>query len=330
MSFFRRKGGEAVGLTIFFATDLHGSDTCFRKFLNARTVYQADVLILGGDLTGKLAVPLLRNGEKSYTVIGPGSPYDISESQRQEVEAGMRKSGYYPFVIDRSDAERFRTDPTLVEDRLSLLMHDRLRAWSDWAQEKLSGTDTEILVAPGNDDPPSIDPLLKSLPRFRIVEGELVNLAGGGACALLSSGYSNRTPWATHREMDEPSLKDYFETIAAKVTDFAHLVCNFHIPPYDSQLDNGPMLDPTTMKVKSGFGQEVSAPVGSRACREFLETHQPLVSLHGHIHESRGVTRIGRTVAINPGSDYGDGILRGALVQISPSGDLVRYQLTSG
>ena len=330
MRFFRRKGGEAIGLTIFFATDLHGSDTCFRKFLNARLSYKADVLILGGDLTGKLAIPLLKNGSDTYTVIGPGSPYEVSEVQRPELEAGLRKSGYYPFVTSGPEVECFRRDPTLVEAKLSSLMQERLQQWSQWADEKLAGTDIEILVAPGNDDPASIDALLESLPRFRVVEGELVSLGAGAPTKLLSSGYSNQTPWHTHREMEETELLAYFEKISAGVTDFGGLVCNFHIPPYNSQLDSGPMIDPGTMKVKSGYGQEISVPVGSRACREFLETHQPMLSLHGHIHESRGITRIGHTVAINPGSDYGDGILRGALVQIGPEGELVRYQLTSG
>lgn len=330
MKFLKRKEDSRTGITIFFATDLHGSDTCFRKFLNARVAYDADVLILGGDLTGKLAVPFIQNGPKSYTVVGPGAPYQVAESDRQEVDAGLRKSGYYPFVTDREETEKFRAHPNLVEEKLSSLMQERLKVWSEWADQKLAGTDVEILVAPGNDDPPSVDGLLQSLPRFRVVEGQTVALPGGGPCSLVSSGYSNQTPWATHREKDEPTLGEYFEEVSSGIEDFSHVVCNFHIPPYDSQLDSGPMIDPNTMKVKAGFGQEVSVPVGSRACRAFLEKHQPLLSLHGHIHESRGVVRIGRTVAINPGSDYGDGILRGALVQISPQGELVRYQLTCG
>src|SRR6266568_2674048 len=46
--------------TIFFATDIHGSERCFIKFINAAKFYQADVLILGGDITGKAMVPIVR------------------------------------------------------------------------------------------------------------------------------------------------------------------------------------------------------------------------------------------------------------------------------
>ena len=70
-------------------------------------------------------------------------------------------------------------------------------------------------------------------------------------------------------------------------------------------------------------------PVGSRAVREFIEQHQPIVSLHGHIHESRGAVRIGRTVAINPGSTYGEGVLDGAIIDIE-DGEVVSHQLVSG
>jgi uncharacterized protein len=56
-------------------------------------------------------------------------------------------------------------------------------------------------------------------------------------------------------------------------------------------------------------------PVGSTAVRQIIEEVQPLLALHGHIHESRGATRIGRTVAINSGSEYNTGRIHGAVVR---------------
>jgi Icc-related predicted phosphoesterase len=56
--------------------------------------------------------------------------------------------------------------------------------------------------------------------------------------------------------------------------------------------------------------------VGSTAVRDALLGIQPLLGLHGHIHESGGMRRLGRTIAINPGSDYGTGVLNGALITL--------------
>ena len=69
--------------------------------------------------------------------------------------------------------------------------------------------------------------------------------------------------------------------------------------------------------------------VGSTAVRAAIERHQPLASLHGHVHESAGFRRIGKTLAVNPGSDYGTGALNGALLVLD--GDKVKaHQLVRG
>jgi hypothetical protein len=69
--------------------------------------------------------------------------------------------------------------------------------------------------------------------------------------------------------------------------------------------------------------------VGSKAVRAAIEKYQPLVGLHGHIHESRSAQKIGRTTCINPGSEYGEGILRGCLVTFA-EGVIEGFQMTSG
>lgn len=328
--FHRDKGPQRTDLTLFFATDLHGSDVCFRKFLNARTAYGADVMILGGDMTGKVAVPIVEVGSGRYDVTAPGGTYRVDQSELEEVQSQITRSGFYPFVTTPEEVESFRRDPKHVQDRLDQLMRERLERWAQWADEKLAGMDVEILIAPGNDDPWSIDGVLRELPRFRLVEGQVVRVAEGRPFEMLSTGYTNRTPWDTPREMDEEDLAEWLEKLVVDVEHLETAIFNIHVPPYGSQLDNGPMLDKDTMRVKGGIGQQMNVPVGSHACRKFLETYQPMLSLHGHIHESRAVTRIGPTVAINPGSDYGDGILRGAIVRLSDAGEVVSYLLTSG
>ena len=69
MSLRRRKKPlpEAkVERTIFFASDLHGSEVCFKKFVSAAKFYGADTLLLGGDISAKIVVPIVRAGGGKY------------------------------------------------------------------------------------------------------------------------------------------------------------------------------------------------------------------------------------------------------------------------
>ena len=330
MPLFRRESKPEPDLSLFFATDLHGSDVCFRKFLNARAAYDVDLMILGGDMTGKLAIPIVEGAGGRCTVAAPGGPFEIEASQLDDVREQLSRSGFYPFVTTPDEVEAYKASPALVQQTLDRLMRERLEQWAAWADDKLAGTGVSIFVAPGNDDPFEIDDVLLGLPRFRLVEGQVIRPSPDHPFEMLSTGFTNRTPWDTPREMEEESLAERFEKLVVDVEDPSRAIFNIHVPPYGSQLDNGPMLDWETMKLIGGIGQEVSVPVGSHACRAFLERHQPMLALHGHIHESRAVTRIGRTIAINPGSDYGDGILRGVIVRLSDEGAVLSHQLTSG
>jgi Icc-related predicted phosphoesterase len=106
-------------------------------------------------------------------------------------------------------------------------------------------------------------------------------------------------------------------------------IFNIHVPPYDSGLDTAPQLDEHLAPITS-MGAPLTAPAGSKAVREAIDRYQPLASLHGHIHEAGGIVRLGRTVAINAGSEYAEGVLRGALLTVRNGGGLVRYQQTAG
>jgi Icc-related predicted phosphoesterase len=317
-------------LTLFFATDLHGSDVCFKKFLSAKRAYDADVLILGGDLTGKLAIPIVQQAGSTYEVCAPGRSYDTTADALPAVQDQLSRSGFYWFIASPEEIEEYRQNHDLVQQKLDALMAERLTHWASLADAKLADTDAEIFVAPGNDDPHFIDSVLARLPRFRLVEGQVIQLAGGHPFEMLSTGYTNKTPWDTHRELEEDELADRLDKIFGGVTDVGRSIFNIHVPPYGSHLDDGPLIDKETKKMTAGIGQQISVPVGSHACRSFIEQHQPMLSLHGHIHESRAAIRLGRTVSVNPGSDYGDGILRGALIQLSDDGEVLSHQLTSG
>ena len=90
---------------------------------------------------------------------------------------------------------------------------------------------------------------------------------------------------------------------------------NFHCPPAETSLDQAPALTDDLRPIVFG-GRVMTKPVGSTSMRAAIEQHQPLLGLHGHIHESRGAERLGRTLCVNPGSDYGEGILRGAIIEV--------------
>jgi Icc-related predicted phosphoesterase len=159
-----------------------------------------------------------------------------------------------------------------------------------------------------------------------LMEGEIFEAAPG--VEMLNTGYSNETPWKTPREYPEEFVREHVEGMTTRLRSPGSAIFNIHVPPFDSGLDTAPMLDENFV-VQTSMGAQLSAPVGSTAVRAAIERHQPVLSLHGHIHESGGTARLGRTVAINPGSEYSEGVLRGALATFS-DGELVRHQSTSG
>ena len=104
---------------------------------------------------------------------------------------------------------------------------------------------------------------------------------------------------------------------------------NLHVPPKDSGLDTAVLLD-EELRPLIRSGSPVFAGVGSTAVRKSLERHQPMLGLHGHIHESRGDARVGRTLSLNPGSEYSEGVLRGVIVTLSAKKGVMGFQLVSG
>jgi Icc-related predicted phosphoesterase len=183
------------------------------------------------------------------------------------------------------------------------------------------------VITPGNDDPPAIDGALRSTtPRVECPERELLEL---GPILLASLGNTNPTPWHTAREYEEPVLAAQIDELLRPAPEGARLVFNFHVPPYRSGLDTATELDDTLRPVLRN-GAPVEIPVGSTAVREAIERVQPVVGLHGHIHESAGVWRCGRTICLNPGTEYGTGVLKGALVQFDADGCYQSHLLTTG
>jgi len=332
MGLLRRRPRDGNGsgdgrTTIFFATDLHGSETCFRKFVRAASFYGADVLVLGGDITGKFVVPIVDRGDH-LEVERHGEITRIRPEDADELEAQLAREGNYPVRLSAAEHARCAASPEEVDQLFLRLMRERLERWIAYAQERLEGTPTVIITAPGNDDPWEVDEVIARHGGDRVLlrEGEVFEVAPGHE--MLSTGVANPTPFHTHREWPEDRLEAHLEDLAGRLRDPASAIFNIHVPPYDSQLDTAPVLD-DELRVRTSAGAQLSGPAGSTAVRRVLERHQPLVSLHGHIHESGGSVRIGRTLAINAGSEYGEGVLRGALVTVG-DGRLHRFQATTG
>jgi Icc-related predicted phosphoesterase len=310
---------------LFFATDIHGSDICWSKFLNAGKFYEADVLILGGDMTGKAVVPFVHQGGKNYKVTLLEQEFQLTDDdQLAEMKKKVRSRGYYPYLTTPDEIAELDKNPDHVSRIFSQEVLKVVQQWMDLADKKLDGTDMKVYCCPGNDDMDEVDEVVRSSRRVLLVEGQVTPL--DGVHEMIASGWSNRTPWDTHREEDEDQLKARYEAMIANVKDPKNAIYNIHVPPYKSGLDDAPELDKDLRPVLAG---QSIIPVGSTALREVIEQHQPLLSLHGHIHEGRGTTRIGKTLSINPGSMYEQGTLLGAIVQLG-RGKIENYVLTSG
>lgn len=317
---------------LFFATDVHGSERTYRKFLNAAKFYEADVLIMGGDILGKLAIPIIHEGDGRYRATLQGRTETIEgQAGLEQLLARLGTLGFYSKVMSEEDFRSIQADPAAVEALFRDLARQRLEAWVELAETRLAGSGVRCFVTGGNDDFPEVLEVLYRPGTQAIFgcEGKAVEL--DGQHRMVSVGFSTPTPWHTPREVSDERLGELIEEALRPVEDPSRAVFNFHDPPVDSTLDTCPMLDWSTdppAQVVRG-GQVVMFGAGSAAVRRAIETHQPMLGLHGHIHESPGVINIGRTLCVNPGSEYGEGILRGVLISLS-DGEAVSHQLTAG
>jgi Icc-related predicted phosphoesterase len=308
---------------IFFATDLHGSEVCWKKFLNSAKFYGADVLICGGDMTGKAIVPIVSEDGHFSVQLG-GEEQRVGAEQVAEVEATIRRKGYYPLQMSVDRLHELDSDPAKRAACFQEVMLDGVDRWMKMAADKLRGTGVRIFVSPGNDDEMEVDDVVRRAEIVELGEGRVVDVDG---FAMISTGWSNPTPWKTHREDSEEQLAARIDSMATQVSDPARAIFNLHCPPFKSGLDDAPAID---ADLKLLHGGRALRPVGSTAVRQAIERYQPLLSLHGHIHESKGAIKIGKTLSINPGSAYEEGMLMGAIIQLDPKKGIKSYQLVNG
>jgi len=301
-------------IRIFFTSDIHGSEVCFKKFLNAAEFYKSDFIILGGDITGKFIVPVYDLGDHYVCKLGGKEEILNSKELLEKILQKIRDSGSYPYVTSRENWEDVVQDMSKMERVFDELVKESIKRWIEYAEVKLEGKKVKCFIMPGNDDSYSIDSIIDSSTVITNPNEKIVQLSD--KIQMLSLGYSNITPWKCPRDISEEEIEDKITRLMGKVDRGSQILYCIHVPPYDSGIDSAPELD-ENMKPKVGpGGQLMVVPVGSKAVRRNIEVYQPLLSLHGHIHEARGFSKIGRTICFNPGSEYHEGILRGVLVQI--------------
>jgi Icc-related predicted phosphoesterase len=316
---------------IFYATDVHGSELCFRKFISASKYYGADVLILGGDITGKMIIPIIQNADGSYRCNFAGKDFVTrTKEETQQVETKIRDSGYYAYYSTPEEATALQNDKPRLDRLFMDIMRDTLLRWADMAEEKLRDTGTICYITGGNDDHQETLDAVKDLDHVKNPDNKVVYIDETHEMASL--GWGNPTPWNCPRDCSsEEELGGLVDKLVSRVQDVSNCVFNFHVPPKDCGLDAAPLLDTSVYPPKPVIkgGNQVITGVGSSSIRAVVEKLQPLVVLSGHVHESRGTARVGKTLVINPGSEYPEGVLRGAIVNIGER-KVVSYQLTSG
>jgi uncharacterized protein len=320
---FRRS--KPTRTRLFFATDVHGSEQCFRKFLNAAKVYEVDALVLGGDVTGKVVVPLVADGSESWSGELHGEPVTArGEGELEELRKRIRAMGRYDVVLTPDAKAELDADPARVEAAFRTAMRESLERWVALAEERL---EVPCFMMLGNDDFDELADALRGSDAVTYAEDGVYELPGG--YELASIGYSTPTPWDTPREISEDELGERIDAVVAQLREPGQAVFNFHCPPRDTHLDQAPVLDDELRPQVDASGLRVGS-VGSSAVRAAIERSAPLLGLHGHVHESPAAQKLGRTVCINPGSDYGDGILRGAIVDLDRERGVRRWQIVQG
>jgi Icc-related predicted phosphoesterase len=312
---------------IFFSVDVHGATGVWRKWMRAPQMYRADVLMFCGDLTGKGIVPLVEEkGGVVNTFFGRRQVLR-SEAEVKRAEEAISMSGMYPVRCTPEEVEALKANPKLVEERVRGEIVKRMEQWMEELVSRVDLKKTKVVVMPGNDDDYAIDEVIKRYCGVGIVwclDGP-VEVAG---FEMISLAHVNPTPWNTPREATEEELAVMIEKLASQLSDPRRSIFNFHAPPYGTSIDLAPKLKPDLTPVIGPGGAEM-IHVGSRAVAEALRRWRPVIGLHGHIHESGGQDRVDGVPVVNPGSEYGENVLRAVIVETSRDG-ILRFWRVEG
>ncbi len=316
-------------MRIYYTSDLHGSEKCWKKFLAAPKYYEADVIIIGGDITGKFIVPIIHlpNGRAEATFMGNKRKMK-KEKDIEKLKKIIADTGQYAVDVTQDEYEDYQMNPSKLDALFEKMLTERVADWVKIADERLKDQNVRCFISAGNDDIFEVDEVLAQSELIESHDGHIIDLGNG--FELLGLSYSNMTPWNCPRDITEEELAQKIEAVASQIKNNDRAIYDIHVPPYDTGIDEAPELTEDMRMVFDGTGTPHMIPVGSVACREALLKYQPLLGLHGHIHESSGIRKLGKTTIVNPGSEYAEGILRGALIDINAQEGLVNVNLVTG
>jgi uncharacterized protein len=316
-------------MRIYYASDIHGSRKCWLKFLATPKYYGADVIIIGGDITGKFIVPIIRKSDGKVETIFMGRKRKLkNDDELEKLKQQMANAGQYGVEMTEAEHDLYVQDPSQLDGLFERALRERVEEWVALADERLEGQDVRCFVSPGNDDEYSIDEVLARSEKVEVHDGRVVDLGDG--FEMFGLGYSNITPWNCPRDITEDELAAKIDELAAHVSRMDRAIFDIHVPPYDTGIDEAPELTEDKQIISDSLGAPMKVPVGSTAVRDAILKYKPMLGLHGHIHEASGIRRLGNTMLINPGSEYGEGLLRGALIELDEKEGVVSANLVTG
>ena len=310
-------------MRILFLCDLHGSEILLNKAILATSSYDIDLLILSGDIAGKDIRPIIKNKDK-YILEYEGEKQTFTQKEVENIKVKLCGLGHYYFDISLDDYR------ILEKDKIFKILDNKiLERVDNWLNKVISLIDlqrTSVIITPGNDDILGIDELIKKAETNGLHYG-LKGPIKIEDFEIVSLDYTNHTPWKTMREMSEEELEIAIKERIENVKDFDNTIFNFHCPPYNTKLDIAPEVDDNLrFVINPGRGFHY-IHVGSISILNSIRKYQPLLSLHGHIHESQGFDYIGKTLSLNPGSEFNKGILNAYIIEISKGGIINNFSL---
>ncbi len=315
-------------MRIYYASDIHGARKCWLKFLATPKYYGADVIVVGGDITGKFITPIIRrNGHAEATFLGIKRKLK-SEQDIAKLSELIANAGQYSVEMSPDEEQTYARDQAQVDALFQRVICERVEEWGRLADERLAGQRVRCFVSPGNDDSYNVDQALAKSKVIEVHDSRVVDLGDG--FSMFGLGYSNITPWNCPRDISEEELAAKIDVLARQIERMDRAIFDIHVPPYDTGIDSAPELTSDMTVVSDSLGAPIMVAVGSTAVREAILKYQPMLSMHGHIHESSGVRKLGATTIVNPGSEYAEGILRGVLIDLDPREGLISANMVTG
>jgi Icc-related predicted phosphoesterase len=309
---------------IIFFTDVHGSEVVYRKALNAAIIYKADILIHGGDISGKYIVPVFKINDDLYetTILGENLKTNL-----KEIENRIDRIGGYLYLTNKTEWNELIKDSKKMDQIYLDLAKNKLKKWLKLAEDHLKPKNIKFYANIGNDDHEDLEKIIEESsfvinPNKKIIKIDQYH-------EMLSLSYANITPWNCYGDRDEETLFKILDDLAKKLENPSSSIFNLHCPPFETNIDLAPKLDKDLKPIYIAGGEPEFTHVGCKAVKDIIKKYEPLIGLHGHIHESNGFDKIGKTTVFNPGSEYTASIIKVLLINLSEK-KLESYMFLNG